>query len=300
VNSDPEAVERGAYLVHAVAHCSFCHTSEGAELLEQPPLSGGRVIATPLAESRSSNLTADAETGIRAQSDMELARAIRHAVRADGSLSTLMKIGVGPMADSDLADVIAYLRSQAPVRHEVRESQIRLAGEALLALGLMGPNDRTAPPFVPPMDEPSVARGRYLAEGPANCIGCHTRTNPLADFVFAAPAFSGGIAIASEADRSVKFTPPNLTPEPGTGAIASWSEERFVARLRAGPVHHGSPMPWANYMQMREVDLRSLYRFLRSLEPVVNAPGPARRGGDTKRSFKIGGDFSGKQGPSLH
>ncbi|MCP4035608.1 MAG: hypothetical protein GY733_01625, partial [bacterium] len=160
-STDPDAAERGAYLVHAVAHCSFCHAAEGTPLTDRASLSGGRHIPTPLAHSHSSNLTSDALTGIQDQSDAQLARTIRHAVRADGSLATLMKIGVGPMADPDLADVIAYLRSQPAVRHQVTASSTRLAGDALLALGLMGPMNREAPPYAPSGPNPSIERGRY-------------------------------------------------------------------------------------------------------------------------------------------
>jgi mono/diheme cytochrome c family protein len=150
----------------------------------------------------------------------------------------------------------------------VTESSTRFAGHALLALGLLGPIDKEIPPYAPMSDQPSIARGRYLAWGPANCVGCHTRNSPLADFAFSAPAFSGGAPITSEIDPSVVHTPPNLTPALGTGVIADWSEDQFVQRLREGRIHPGSSMPWENYMLLSESDVRSLYRFLHSLEPV--------------------------------
>jgi hypothetical protein len=36
-------------------------------------------------------------------------------------------------------------------------------------------------------------------------------------------------------------------------------------------------MPWDNYRELTETDLRSIYRFLRSLEPVANDTGPVYR-----------------------
>ena len=70
---------------------------------------------------------------------------------------------------------------------------------------------------------------------------------------------------------------PNLTPDATTGIIASWSEDQLVARFRRGRVHAGSIMPWEGFQGLTDDDVRSLYRYLRSLAPVENDVGPVRR-----------------------
>ncbi len=66
----------------------------------------------------------------------------------------------------------------------------------------------------------------------------------------------------------------NLTPDENTG-IGSWSEETFVQALRTGR-HMGvsrpilPPMPWQNFRNLADDDLKSIYAYLRSIPPVHN------------------------------
>jgi hypothetical protein len=55
--------------------------------------------------------------------------------------------------------------------------------------------------------------------------------------------------------------------------MAHWSEEAFISRFRGGRLQKGSPMPWGAYSRMTETDLKALYRYLSSLEPVENKIG---------------------------
>ena len=69
---------------------------------------------------------------------------------------------------------------------------------------------------------------------------------------------------------------PNLTSHP-TGRSGQMSEDAFVSRFRDPRGVEHSPMPWENYRQMTDDDLRSIYRFLRSLPPVDRDTGPTYR-----------------------
>ena len=70
--------------------------------------------------------------------------------------------------------------------------------------------------------------------------------------------------------------PINLTPDSATG-IGGWSEETFVRALKTGK-HMGAaagrpilpPMPWQDFSQMTDEDLRAVFTFLRTLTPVSN------------------------------
>ncbi|CAG0928087.1 Nicotinate dehydrogenase subunit B [Planctomycetaceae bacterium] len=75
----------------------------------------------------------------------------------------------------------------------------------------------------------------------------------------------------------------NLTPDPATG-LGGWTEELFIKTLRTGK-HHGTgrqilpPMPWTNYAQMSDGELKAVFAYLRSLPPVKNlVPQPAPPG----------------------
>ncbi|MBI1805310.1 MAG: diheme cytochrome c-553 [Ignavibacteriae bacterium] len=72
----------------------------------------------------------------------------------------------------------------------------------------------------------------------------------------------------------VSFT-RNLTPDTATG-IGSWTEEMFMKAIRTGK-HMGEgrdilpPMPWPEYRNFTDNDLRSIFAYLRTLKPIENA-----------------------------
>lgn len=72
----------------------------------------------------------------------------------------------------------------------------------------------------------------------------------------------------------------NLTPD-DTG-LDSWTEEQFMTAIRKGKYKGMEssrpllpPMPWPNYAQMTDDELKALFAFLKSLPPVKNVvPAP--------------------------
>jgi mono/diheme cytochrome c family protein len=274
-STDAEVIERGRYLVFGPAHCSSCHTpADHAARLddgEELPLIGGYEWVLPIGTLRSPNLTPDVETGIGRFTDGQLARMLRHNVRADGRAAfPLMEFQ--NLSDEDMVAVISYLRSAPSVRHEVPDNEFNLMGKALMAMLIKPTGPAAAPPRQSPTAEVSIERGAYLANSVTNCAGCHSPRS-LTDGSYTGPRFSGGV-MEVDGDPTHFFSVPNLTPDPKTGYIASWSEEQFLQRFAAGKLHPGSHMPWNAFRRMSDDDLRAIYRYLMSLEPVENETGP--------------------------
>lgn len=279
-SQDYEVIRRGEYVVHAVSHCSACHLSNADAKHRatgaRPDLVGGHEWNLPgFGHFVSANITPDEETGIGQMSDGQLARAIRNGVGRDGKLLAFMSLCVGPMSDADLTAVVSYLRAQKPVKKAQPADQPTLIGKFIATR--MNPADKT-----PPVDVPaggiSVERGEYLANGPAMCAGCHTPADPLRGFAPSGAAFSGEAnADPDPTDASMELVTPNLTPDPTTGHITAWTEDVFVNRFRTGPAYEGSRMPWGNYREMTEDDVRSIFRYLRTVAPVQHEVGPSRR-----------------------
>jgi mono/diheme cytochrome c family protein len=278
-SSDPEVIAQGAYLVHAVAHCSTCHAAadqvESRQWEFGSPLVGGNVTsAGPFGVFTAANLTPH-PTGIGGMSDGEVARVIRYGIGHDGKLSPMMRFTVGPMSDEDLTAIVSYLRAQEPVEAERDRPVYGFLARALS--GRFQPRTEAAPEYVP-AGGISVERGRYLAEGPAMCSGCHTPLNPLTGFAPSGPAFSGAAEPDPDpANKGFEIIAPNLTPDPVTGHIVTWSEDAFVARFRGGRVIQGSIMPWEAFQRLTEDDVRSIYRYLQTVAPVERNTGPAHR-----------------------
>jgi mono/diheme cytochrome c family protein len=277
---DDETIKRGEYIVHAVAHCSTCHGP--ADLVKQhlldtaKPLVGGNTWDAGLFGTFvARNLTPDEGTGIGKLTDGQLARTIRHGVDSRGKLSPFMRIGVGPMSDEDLTAVISYLRAQTPVEAKRPYYDLGFIGKVVMLD--FGPRMTAVPAHVPE-GQVSALRGKYLAEGPAACVICHTPRDPMSGFTATGPLFSGeNEAQEDEMNPSQEIIPPNLTPDPTTGHISSWTEDMFVARFKGGRVVKGSIMPWDAFQRMTETDVRSIYRFLKSLPPTKHHVGPTVR-----------------------
>jgi mono/diheme cytochrome c family protein len=178
------------------------------------------------------------------------------------------------LSDEDLVAVVSYLRTQAPVKNAVPDHQYNLLGKIVKATVLANPVSFSAPP---PQQSPrgaTVMNGSYLAGAVANCFSCHTPRNHNTG-ALEGPLNAGATGFTDPDTPDRTWSPPNLTPDPKTGRTGRMTEEQFVARMRAGRIIPGSPMPWQAYARMTDDDLRAIYRFLKSQPPVEREVGPA-------------------------
>ncbi len=117
VRGDSATLARGRHLVEAVGKCADCHGADlgGRVFIEDPAL--GRLIA--------SNLT-PAGAG-KDRTERDFVRAIRHGVGRDGrSLRIMPSTAYANFSDEDLASVVAYLKSLAPVERELPVSSLSI------------------------------------------------------------------------------------------------------------------------------------------------------------------------------
>jgi mono/diheme cytochrome c family protein len=280
-SKDPAVIERGRVLSNTVAHCSQCHgipdRAHPEHNVPDGPLAGGMAFEMgPLGSFYASNLTPDAETGIGKRTDEELARTITTGVLPDGRLSIFMRYSAANLSQQDLTAVISYLRSRPPVRHAVPPGALSSLGYALLGLTGISPDLTPLPAHVEAAASPTVERGQYLAEHVSLCTTCHSAMDPMTFQPVGALAGGGNPEQSHGKDEDMEFVAPNLTAHP-TGVTGKLSEEEFLARFKAGRAQPSSIMPWENLSRMAEKDLRSIYRYLRSLPPVNNDVGPTYR-----------------------
>lgn len=289
---DPAVIERGRYLVFGPAHCASCHARGDvaraavsattideyrsiASGLDSVPLSGGFSYTFEMGTLHFPNITPDAETGIGRYTDGQLARVLRHGVRPNGqALFPVMEYQ--NISDEDVVALLSFLRAQAPVHNPIPDHHFTFLGKAVKAFLIRPMGPEGVPPATSPPELPTIERGEYLANRVAQCAQCHTRRSMM-DLSFTGPRFAGGLEVEEDWAPGVIFAPPNLTPDPRTGHIASWSEDQFVARFRSGTAILGTPMDWEMFGRMSDTDLRAIYRYLMSLDPVENETGPTVR-----------------------
>lgn len=241
------AIERGRELVHTTSVCIDCHGNDlgGGIVVDDPAL--GRVVAP--------NLTTGQNGRGAALSDNDLVAVLRYGVLSDGRSARIMPADdYTHLSDSDLGAIIAYLRSLPPVDSDLPPTKLRPLGRTLLALGQLDimiaeriDFEQAGSPEMTP--EVTVEYGQYLANI-SGCTGCH------------GPGLSGGAIPGAPPDWPQAA---NLTP---SGAVGDWSEADFIQTIRTGVNPSGKQlvdeMPWKNYRNMSDEDLKALWAFIHS------------------------------------
>ncbi|HZF16345.1 MAG TPA: c-type cytochrome [Steroidobacteraceae bacterium] len=122
-------------------------------------------------------------------------------------------------------------------------------------------------------DRTVVARGQYLAFGPAHCAGCHVSPQDEARLQAGeTPPLSGGVEFPLGDLGTIGS--PNITPDAATG-IGRRSDGE-IARVIRYSVHADGRalLPFMEFQTLSDSDLTALVSFLRSQAPVSHAVAP--------------------------
>ena len=119
-----------------------------------------------------------------------------------------------------------------------------------------------------------LARGRYLVEN-LGCFECHGEHDWTKHD---APLIEGtrgaGYADFPLAGLPGRVIPPNITPDPETGA-GNWTDDMLARAIREGIGHDGRAlfpfMPYPDMRYMSDEDLASVIVYLRSIPPIRKA-----------------------------
>jgi len=274
---DAQTLAQGEYLYKYSMLCWMCHGSQGSHSPEEPQAGGYEFDMTKVGPGfgfvYGSNLTPDPETGIGAWSDGELVRALREGLDREGHLifPIMEAEWYRGLSDEDALALVAYMRSLPPVRNEVPAHRLSFVAKALIALGIVKPQPPITEPVVAPPRGATAEYGKYLASHASMCAGCHTPRSPnTGEYDMTLPMAGGLFAFPEE---GFSTTGSNLTPDPVTG-IGDWTEEEFMTAMRTGVLPDGTVMlpfmPWPLYNRWSEDDLRAVWLYLRSLEPLVH------------------------------
>jgi mono/diheme cytochrome c family protein len=261
----PERLARGKNLFSGCEGCHSPHDWTRHDAPVPPGMHGagqilpftegvpGRIVAP--------NLTPDPETGAGSWTDDMLARAIREGIGHDGR--TLFPMMPYPhyrlLPDEDVASLVTYIRTLPPVRNPLPKTEIIFPVRYLI---------RSVPePIVAPVPPPDlstpVKRGEFLVNV-TGCSDCHTpqrQGQPIKGLDYA-----GGYMLAGLWGRVASA---NITPDPS--GIPYYDEALFLQVMRTGYVKTrklNQIMPWWEFRNMTDEDLKAMFAYLRTLPPV--------------------------------
>ncbi len=259
-------IERGKYLVNAVAGCLGCHTDADWSKPGAPPvgakLGSGHVWSDQkMPWLVAPNITPDKETGAGTWSDDMFARAIREGIGHDGR--TLFPLMPYPhyrqMSDEDLASIVVYLRTLPAVHNQLPTTHMPIPLRFFVK-AMPEPLTQAIPQ---PDQSTPEKRGQYLVQM-ASCSECHSPQEK--GQVLPGMDFAGGFILY---EPSGPVASSNITPDPS--GISYYDANLFVRVMREGKVGarqlHAS-MPWWTFGKMTDDDLKSIFAYLRTLRPV--------------------------------
>ncbi len=246
VAGTPDQLARGGKLA---AGCAGCHSSA-----HHPPLDGGTdnflAGGPPLGAVYGPNLTPGGD--LNGWSDGEIIRAIREGVDKVGRPLLIMpSAGLRNLSDADVQAIVAYLRSQPAVKHDVPEPSMTVLGALFVGAGMF--QTSAQPPITQSVVAPPAGitadYGKYLVSF-SGCDDCHGEN--------LAGGKPGGFAPVG----------PNLTKIGST-----WSETDFVKASRTGVKPDGkafaTEMPWQEFSAMYSDDeLKAIFAYFKSLPPI--------------------------------
>lgn len=247
IPTDATTLERGRYLANYVSVCVDCHGDNlaGGVVVDDAAL--GRIVAP--------NLTTGQGGRGGQLRDSDFVRVLRYGILPDGTSAKVMPSDdYQHLSDSDLAAIIAYVRSLPPQDSDLPTPTIGPLGRVLLATGqlpiIMAERVNPQTQRAAVTAGVSVEYGKYLANI-AGCTGCH------------GPGLAGGPIPAAPPDWPLAA---NLTP---SGAVGKWSEADFIKTIRTGISPAGKAldvtMPWPRYGNMTDDDLKALWAFIQTV-----------------------------------
>ena len=263
--SSPSSVNNGRNLAFNI--CGGCHYDPGVKKFIGRPLNALPKIAGDL---YSANLTQSKSHGIPpAYTDAELFYLLKTGISRSGKFMPYMMRPT--MADEDINDIIAFLRSSDPALASadttVGKTHINLIGRTGIRIasrpqpyqkGIQRPNEND-----------SVAYGRYLV----GIIGCyHCDSKKVLGLDYSNPEQSKGYmqgGIKLKDPKGARLFGPNLTFDAETG-IGSFTRDDFAKAVREGITPSGRKLspPMDHFEALTNKQVNAIYAYLKNLPPV--------------------------------
>lgn len=256
-------LERGR-LAFFAAGCASCHAEKGSEGDARLILKGGVRLESEFGTFVAPNISQHPEAGIGDWTKAEIVTAIMQGTSPVGQ-HYYPALPYGSYAKADLEDVVslaAFLQTLPadPTPSEPHELSFPFTIRA--GIGAWKLANTGGDWAVDVGEDPTLQRGRYLAETLGHCGECHTPRN-------ATQGLDTARWFAGAPNPSGRGNIPNITP-----AALNWSEADIVAYLQTGftpefDVAGGSMTSVVQNMANLPVeDLEAIAAYMKAVPPV--------------------------------
>lgn len=232
VPADSAGIARGKHIA-LTRGCDGCHgpNLEGKVLFDQPMLA--RIVTTNVTKI------------VREYSDAELARAIRHGVRKNGTGLVVMPSSMlYHLSDDDLGALVAYLKTVPRMESALPKTSMRLLARVGLVTGQYRTEaaaiDHGTPRVPDAIGGDLSARGHYVAK--TSCTECHGLD------------FKGGNG--------------GPAPTPALSVVQAYSAQEFVRLMREGVARDGRTLGLmgdvarSRFSRFTDEEIAAVYAYL--------------------------------------
>ncbi|MFA6455739.1 MAG: cytochrome c [Bacteroidota bacterium] len=276
IHATPEMIARGEYLANHVSVCIDCHSTRDWSKFSGPVVEGTQGKGGDKFDQQSAGVPGEfyarniTPFNLKDWTDGEIYRMITTGVRKNGEpvFPLMPYLSYGKMDPEDVKSIIVYLRTLKPIEGSYPDAKFDFPMNLIV---------RTIPKDAVPGTRPdpsdTLKYGQYLATIAA-CGDCHTKREKGEQLP--GMFLAGGFEFHLPSGDIVRSA--NLTPSQETG-IGLWTAEDFLGKFKVyrdlvgrnkpvNPHELNSVMPWTMYAGMSDGDLRSIFRYLQSVDPV--------------------------------
>ena len=288
---DKNLINKGKYIAQT-ADCVACHTT-----LNGKPFAGGLPMLTPLGAVYSTNITPDKETGIGNYSFEQFKNVVKHGIRADNkALYPAMPYpSYQIMPDDDIAAMYAYFMSGvAAVKQANKPSELPPVLNWRWPLAYWQTLFAPGRSFTAEANDPLLARGQYLVEGPGHCGSCHTERGIGFQEVTLTnkdPRYLSGAVIDGWRAKSLRGEVQGL---------GMWSQPELVEFFKTGRTEHTAAFgAMADVVEhstqhWTDSDLQAMSAYLKTLTPMKNQPTTLTKQADTTTQKLLDGNYASR------
>lgn len=265
----PERVMNGQRIASML--CVQCHAGEDGKLtgklIKDIPAEFGKVY--------SKNITHHPEAGIGKWTDGELYVLLRTGLKPDGKYLPPYMPKFPLVADEDLKDIIAWLRSDGyalqTAENEAPDSEPSFVTKLLCRVAFK-PLPMPEQEIKRPDTNDLVALGKYIVDGQIACFACHSKdfkTMNVLEPTKSEGYCGGGNPLLNLSGEIIPSS--NITMDKETG-IGNYTEEQFINAVKYNKKTDGTLLryPMVPHSALTDYEVRAIFAYLKTVPVISN------------------------------